>query len=114
MFSDTKHRLLSFCWLGKPVKIEASEMQVLCKSTGGKAETQCPVCSQGFVMFWERQSRMERTEALRDIQKVLLSHHRRTAGPHAHPTTGFLVPEWNGPIAFSGAAILGHAPSWAL
>jgi hypothetical protein len=24
------------------------------------------------------------------------------------------VPEWNGPIAASGAAILGHAPTWAL
>jgi hypothetical protein len=98
----------------KPVKNEASEMQVLCKSTGGRAETQCPVCNQGFVMFWERQSRMERDEALREIQKVLLSHHRRTPGPQAHPTGGFLVPEWNGPVAFSGAAIPGDAPSWAL
>jgi hypothetical protein len=89
-------------------------MQVLCKSASGKAETQCCVCGQGFVMFWERQSRTERSEALREIQKVLLSHHRKTPGPQAHPTSGFLVPEWNGPIAFSGAAILGNAPSWAL
>jgi hypothetical protein len=65
-------------------------------------------------MFWERQSRMERAEALREIQKVLLSHHRTSPGTQVHPTTGFLVPEWNGPIAFSGAAILGHAPTWAL
>ena len=89
-------------------------MQVLCKITGGSAETQCPVCSQGFIMFWERQSRMERGEALREIQKILLSHHRMTAGPQAHPTAGFLVSQWNGPIAFSGAAILGNAPTWAL
>jgi hypothetical protein len=65
-------------------------------------------------MFWERQSRMERAEALRDIQKVLLSHHRKSPGQQAHPQGGFLVPEWNGPIAFSGAAILGHAPTWDL
>lgn len=89
-------------------------MQVLCKSSNGNTETKCCVCGQGFVMFWERQSRMERAEALREIQKVLLSHHRTSPGSQSHPTTGFLVPEWNGPIAFSGAAILGHAPTWAL
>jgi hypothetical protein len=89
-------------------------MQVLCKSIDGNSETQCCVCGQGFVMFWERQSRAERAEALREIQKTLLSHHRAGNGPQVHPVNGFLVPAWNGPIAFSGAAILGHAPTWAL
>jgi hypothetical protein len=65
-------------------------------------------------MFWERQSRMERAEALREIHRVLASHHKNTPGPLAHPQSGFLVPQWNGPIAYSGAAILGHAPTWAL
>lgn len=89
-------------------------MQVLCKSTNGNAETHCCVCGQGFVMFWERQSHAKRIEAMRDIQKTLRNQHRHQAGPQAHPQNGFLVPEWSGPIAFSGAAILGHAPSWAL
>jgi len=89
-------------------------MQVLCKGTKGNAETQCCVCGQGFILFWERQSRMERAEVLREIKKMLLRHHRTSAGPQAHPAGSFLVPEWDGPIAYSGAAILGHAPSWAL
>jgi len=89
-------------------------MQVLCKSTNGNAETHCCVCGQGFVMFWERQSRSERMEARSEIQKTLRSHHYNQAGPEAHPPDGFLVPEWNGPIAASGAAILGQAPSWEL
>jgi hypothetical protein len=89
-------------------------MQVLCKSTNGNSEVQCCVCGQGFVLFWERQSRVERVEALKEIQKTLRSHHETQAGCEAHPQTGFLVPEWNGPTAFSGAAILGHAPTWAL
>jgi len=89
-------------------------MQVLCKSTNGNAEVQCCVCGQGFVIFWERQSRSERTEAIHEIQKTLRGHHENVAGPEAHPQSGFLIPEWDGPIAFSGAAILGHAPTWAL
>jgi hypothetical protein len=89
-------------------------MQVLCKSTGDNAETQCCVCGQGFIIFWERQSRAQRAEALRDIQKVLLKHHHATPHPQAHPKQSFVVAEGNGPIACSGASISGHAPSWAL
>jgi hypothetical protein len=65
-------------------------------------------------LFWERESPAERAEKLREIQQTLRNHHRIHHGTAAHPTGGFLVPEWNGPIAYSGAAILGHAPSWAL
>ena len=90
------------------------EMQVLCKGTSGNAECSCPICGQGFVMFWERQSRGERAEALREIQEAMRRHHRSAPGPDAHPQGGFLVPEWNGPMAYSGAAILGHAPTWEL
>jgi hypothetical protein len=89
-------------------------MQVLCKSTDGNAEIHCCVCGQGFVLFWERQSRSERSEALNEIQKTLRGQHRSEAGTDAHPQAGFLVPEWAGPVQFSGAAILGHAPTWAL
>ena len=89
-------------------------MQVLCKSTNGNSEMHCSVCGQGFVMFWERQSRAERSEAIRDIQKTLRHQHRTQKGAEAHPNGGFLVPEWNASKSVSGAAILGQAPSWAL
>jgi hypothetical protein len=91
-----------------------SKMQVLCKSTIGSGEVKCCVCGQGFVMFWERQSRAERAEAIREIQAALRGHHSKVASPQAHPRSGFLVPAWDGPVAFSGAAILGDAPTWAL
>lgn len=89
-------------------------MQVLLKSTETSVETRCSVCGQGFVMFWERQTKLERSEALREIESTLRRHHATSAGQDAHPVKGFLVPEWNGPIALSGAAILGNAPVWAL
>jgi hypothetical protein len=93
---------------------QKNKMQVLCKSIADSPEVCCPVCGQGFVLFWERQSRAERAMALREIARTLRSHHGKLSSPDAHPQRGFVVPDWNGPIAFSGAAILGNAPSWAL
>jgi hypothetical protein len=89
-------------------------MQVLCQSTDGNAETNCCICGQGFVMFWERQSRSERAEAVCEIQRTLRSHHRGKSGHEAHPAGGFLVPELNGAVAASGVAVLDHAPTYAL
>lgn len=70
-------------------------MQVLCKKTNGNAETHCCVCGQGFVIFWDRQSRTERIAALHEIQNVLRNHHRNKAGPEAHPQDSYAIPEWN-------------------
>ncbi len=89
-------------------------MQVLCKSTNGNAETRCCVCGQGFVMFWERQSRTERVQVMKEIQTTLRHHHRNQGGKEAHPTGTFLVPEWNDSTSATSAAFRGSAPSWAL
>ena len=66
------------------------------------------------MLYLERQTKLDRAEALNEVAKTLRNHHSKEAGPEAHPARSFLVPEWNGPISASGAAILGHAPSWAL
>jgi hypothetical protein len=87
-------------------------MQVLCKKTNGNAETHCCVCGQGFVMFWDRQSRNERISAMHEIQETLRRHHRDTHGTEAHPENSFPVPEWNGVNAFSGATDSGAANAW--
>jgi hypothetical protein len=91
-----------------------TKMQVLLKSTEAAAETHCTICGQGFVMFWERGTKMERAAALREIETTLRHHHHGGTGAAVHPVKGFLVPAWDGPVAFSGAAILGNAPVWAL
>ena len=89
-------------------------MQVLCKSSSEGGDVCCSVCGQGFVLFWERQTKMERAAALREIAKTLRAHHHEGTEAEVHPQRGFVVPRWDGPVAFSGAAILGNAPSWAL
>jgi hypothetical protein len=89
-------------------------MQVLCKSTSATPEMCCSVCGQGFVLFWERQTKSERAHTMREIAKALRGHHHDVSGREAHPRRGFIVPDANGPAEFSGAATLGNAPSWAL
>ena len=89
-------------------------MQVLCKSTNGNAETHCCVCGQGFVLFWERESRSQRAEAIKEIQMTLRHQNRSLRGPEAHPNGGVLVPDFKSSDSRSGASVLGHAPSWAL
>lgn len=89
-------------------------MQVLCKATQGNAETHCCICGQGFVMFWDRQSRSERVAALHEIQDALRRHHRTAPGPEAHPTALFPVPDWNGSTGLDGVVASGTAPTWGI
>ena len=89
-------------------------MQVLCKTSNVSVDTRCSICGQGFMLYWERQTPQEQAEGLRDVEAVLRGHHRNGVAMSVHPDHGFLVPAWDGPIAFSGAAILGNAPNSAL
>jgi len=89
-------------------------MQVLLKSTNEVVDTRCSVCGQGFALYWERETLNRKPEALSAVEAALRDHHADASGAEAHPERGFLVPAWNGPVAVSGAALLGNAPSWAL
>ena len=89
-------------------------MQVLCKVTSSAADVCCSVCGQGFALYWERQTRTERAQAIREIGRTLRGHHSSKSGPEAHPQRGFLVQEGTGTVPFSGAAVTGNAPPWAL
>lgn len=80
-------------------------MQVFLRNTSGNAECHCCICGQGFVIFWERQSRKQRTESLHEIQKELRKHHRDSPCREVHPREGFMLPEWTGPVAFPFGAI---------
>jgi len=89
-------------------------MQVICRSTNRHPETRCCVCGQGFVIFWERESRTQRREALFEIQKTLCNHHRHNDGPIVHPQHDFAILQWDRPLAAAGEALLGHTHSMAM
>jgi hypothetical protein len=89
-------------------------MQVLCKSSNERVEAQCSVCGQGFELYWERQTPAEQAESLKEVEAALRDHHSNNPDASAHPADGFLIPAWDGPLAYSGAAILGNAPNAAV
>lgn len=82
-------------------------MQVLCKPCESSADLQCPICGRGFQLYWERTSREQQLDALREIQQTLRDHHTCPAG--THPDSAFTIPPWSGQPQFSAAALLGGA-----
>jgi hypothetical protein len=83
-------------------------MQALCTPTDNSADVKCPVCSKGFRLFWERNSKNDQLAAIPAIVKQLRAHHDQAQNA-AHPETAFNVPSWSGMPQFSGAALLGGA-----
>ncbi|RZU41708.1 hypothetical protein [Edaphobacter modestus] len=83
-------------------------MQVLCHPSDGHADIQCPVCNQGFRVFWERSSAPDQKATLPEIYQELRNHHR-DASVAAHPDAPFNIPSWSGLPHFSAAALLGGA-----
>jgi hypothetical protein len=111
ILSDSSLSLMLLVWLGKRQPPEVRAMQVLCKKTNGNAESRCCVCGEGFVLFWERESRAERLEAKAILQEMLRRHHRVFKGPEAHPQGAFVVPSWSRSYSLS---MRGSAPAWEL
>jgi hypothetical protein len=86
-------------------------MQVLCERSNTGNDVRCNVCGQGFLVYWERSSRAEREQARRDVIQALADHHEDlTTG---HPGGGGAPPP-PPPPRYSGAALLGGAPAYAL
>jgi hypothetical protein len=90
-------------------------MQVLCNASKTAPDVRCPVCGDGFQLFWERTSRTERGQMLGKIQQELIDQHAAADGSDAvpHPEEAFNIPSWSGPAHFSGAALLGGFPGLA-
>lgn len=92
-------------------------MQVLLKkSEATQASNQicCSVCGQAFTTFWERNSLAEQKAQYPEVLAALRAQHLGSDSADVHPRSGFNLPTWSGMPGFSGAALLGGAPSWAV
>lgn len=86
-------------------------MQVLCKASNTGSDVRCPVCGQGFLVYWTRRRPEERARRQAEVLESLRAHHGSDLSTGAHPPAGFSLPEWEGDAAAS--SLLGHAPAWA-
>ncbi len=82
-------------------------MQVLLKKSDERQDLQCPICSQGFRVYWERTSLEEQTSVRGEVLAALRLDHTTDRSRSAHPDSPFTVPHWDGAPQFSGAALLG-------
>lgn len=89
-------------------------MQVYCRKTNGNAELNCCVCGQGYVIFWDRQTAMERVVVRAEIQQMLRRQHREAAVCEAHLLQEFVVPEWQSTHPHEVAVVAGDVPVWEL
>ncbi len=69
-------------------------MQILCKASECDCDVSCPVCGQGFQIYWTRSYSGERSTRV-EIQQALLAQHGAQHGHNhelpAHPGPEFLV-----------------------
>jgi hypothetical protein len=82
-------------------------MQVLLKKSEERQDLQCPLCGQGFRVYWERTSLKEQSAVRGPILQALREEHATDPSRAAHSDTPFNVPQWSGAPQFSGAALLG-------
>jgi hypothetical protein len=72
---------------------------VLCTRSNLGNDVRCPVCGQGFLVFWYRFSRDEQDALRQPIARALRAQHANpaTAVGGAHSAEEFTVPHWTGP-----------------
>jgi hypothetical protein len=86
-------------------------MQVLLRKSDERQDLQCPLCSQGFRVYWERTSPEEQSAVRGPVLEALRHDHATDPTRAAHSDTPFTVPKWSGSPQFSGAALLGGLSS---
>ncbi len=82
-------------------------MQVLLRKSDERQDLQCPLCSQGCRVYWDRTSLAEQSAVRGTVLDALRHDHATDPSRGAHSDTPFTVPRWEGPPQFSGAALLG-------
>jgi hypothetical protein len=93
-------------------------MQVLLRRSEFRKDICCSVCGQGFRLYWEQNSPVERATMRSIVLGELRDHHSREQGgdqtPSAHPIDLFRLPNWTGSPKFARKTLLAgpsRAPS---
>ena len=66
------------------------------------------------MIFWDRQTMIERLVMRAEIQESLRRQHREAGGCEAHLLYEFAVPEWESSILDETPVVAGDVPIWEL
>lgn len=64
--------------------LKVASMQMLCKVSTVFSDVRCPVCGQGFLVYWTRKRAGEREEQRHTLQQALRDQHTSTDTADAH------------------------------
>ena len=78
-------------------------MQMLCKVSNVFSDVRCPVCGQGFLVYWTRMQAKHRDEQRERLADGLRAQHASVANSDAHPAA-FHLPDGLAPAAFGEPA----------
>lgn len=67
-------------------------MQMLCKVSVGFSDVRCPVCNQGFLVYWTRSREVSRAEQRHALQVTLREQHVTLDSTDIH-AAAFKVPD---------------------
>jgi len=85
-------------------------MQVLLRRSEFRQDIHCPICGQGFRLYWESNSPAERATTRSIVLGELRDHHSEEQGNNktasAHPFDLFRLPSWTGSPRFTRTAML--------
>lgn len=84
-------------------------MQFLYRSSERGSDVCCPVCGQGFLMYWTRRSPQEQAALVSVVMDALGRQHALCAGPDAHHA---LVSREEAGEVFAGTAECSPEPQW--
>ncbi len=79
-------------------------MQMLCKISTAYSDVRCPVCGQGFLVYWTRLHAFHREEQRERLMAGLRLHHTDRLSTDAHPAAFHLADGF-------AAAPYGEAPT---
>ena len=82
-------------------------MQMLCKISTAYSDVRCPVCGQGFLVYWTRLHALAREEQRRRLMEGLRTQHTDRLLPDAHPPAFHLADDFS-------TARYGEAPEPAM
>lgn len=89
----------------QPEKVQLS-MQMLCKVSNVFSDVRCPVCGQGFLVYWTRIAASSRDQQRQFLLEGLRTHHRDSANSSDVHAPAFYLTDEPAHLLFDEPALM--------